>query len=51
MAEPAGASAEIFDAMVRTTIGRYLAKKEREELLDILAFIIRMERTKSAMRE
>jgi hypothetical protein len=51
MANPAGANADIFDDMVRQTIGRYVARKERDELLDILAFIIRMERAKSAMRE
>jgi len=51
MPEIAGANSAVFDAMVRTTIGRYLNNKERDELLDILAFIIRMERTKSAERE
>ena len=51
MAEPAGARAEVFDEMVRQTIGRYIARLEQGDLLDVLAFIIRNERAKSAMRE
>jgi DNA-binding protein Fis len=46
-----GASRDVFDDMVRQTLTRYLQGMNGDELLDVLAFIIRASRAKSAMRE
>jgi pheromone shutdown protein TraB len=51
MADPAGASAVLFDEMTRRTIARFIAQMSTDELLELMGHIIVRSRAKSAERE